>query len=83
MKKTLVFSLFGLVLLAGCAPRQGVEVVKAPATKTEFRPQSSSDQIPEGVSAVCSDGSYSKSPVEQACQGHGGVVKVIAHYHSD
>lgn len=82
MKKTMMFSLVGLVLLAGCTPRQGVEVVKAPETKTEFRPQSS-DSIPEGVTAVCFDGSYSKSPVAQACQGHGGVVKVIAHYHSD
>lgn len=76
MKKTFVFSLLSLVLLAGCTPRQGVEVVKGTPTT-----QAKSVEVKEqGVTAVCFDGTYSKEPVEKACQGHGGVVKVVAHY---
>ena len=82
MKKHYIFSLLSVAMLAACTPRHGVEVAQAPETKTEFRAKSS-DKIPQDVTAICVDGSYSKSPIEHACQGNGGIVKAFMHYHAD
>ena len=51
MKKHYIFSLLSVAMLAACTPRHGVEVAKAPETKTEFRAKSS-DKIPQGVTAI-------------------------------
>lgn len=83
--------LFSLVTLAvtitACSSPQLVQVVKEPSIKTEYVPlqdvQSIQKSLPANVTAICVDGSYSTSPVNEACLGNGGAKQIISRYHSE
>ncbi|ABN74383.1 MULTISPECIES: hypothetical protein [Actinobacillus] len=88
MRNRHVFSLLVLLTtVTACSSHQKVQVVKVPATKTEYTqvqnmPNIDSSKIPANVTAICVDGSYSTSPIAEACLGNGGAKQIISRHHS-
>lgn len=65
-----------------------VAVVKADKDSTIVRVSESTNQntteiIPQGVTALCWDGAYSKATDNSVCSGNGGVKTYIGRYHSE
>lgn len=90
MKTQHLLSLFAVsVCLSACGTsNKPVAVAKTPETKTEFRPIQAPTvaeriQLPPKATAMCNDGSYSMSLLNEACLGNGGIKQGIMHYHSD
>ncbi|AFU18198.1 hypothetical protein [Actinobacillus suis] len=86
--KAHLFSLMALaVTITACSSNQPVQIVKEPSTKTEYtparNPHSTQQALPANVTAICVDGSYSTSPVNEACVGNGGAKHIISRYHSE
>ncbi|WP_150539269.1 hypothetical protein [Actinobacillus vicugnae] len=88
MKAHNLVSLIALaVTITACSSNQPVQVVKEPAAKTEYVPiqntHSAQQPLPANVTAICVDGSYSTSPVNEACVGNGGAKQIISRYRSE
>ncbi|AIZ78227.1 hypothetical protein NYR70_00185 [Actinobacillus equuli subsp. equuli] len=86
--KAHLFSLVALaVTITACSSDQPVQIVKEPSTKTEYipirNPHPIQQVLPANVTAICVDGSYSTSPVHEACVGNGGAKQIISRYHSE
>ncbi|WGE42312.1 hypothetical protein [Actinobacillus equuli] len=86
--KAHLFSLLALaVTITACSSNQPVQIVKEPSTKTEYtpirNPHSPQQTLPANVTAICVDGSYSTSPLNEACVGNGGAKQIISRYHSE
>lgn len=83
---TTVIMVVGLV---ACVERTPVGVVSSQADTTivsAFKPQTSSVEqvsLPDGVTAICQDGSFSKATDNTACVGNGGIKTFIGRYHSE
>ena len=88
MRNRHIFSLLVLLTsITACSSHQKVQVVKAPAMKTEYvqvqNTPNMDHKIPANVTAICVDGSYSTSPIAEACLGNGGARQIISRYHSE
>lgn len=90
MKKYHLIALFTVTtILAACNSGQKVEVVKAPQTSSTIMPSTAMEQqnlpttIPNNVTAICRDGSYSTATDTTACLGNGGVATQINRYYSE
>lgn len=91
MKSQHLLSIFVLsgFLLACTSSNKPVTVVKEPEKKTEYQPNQIKpveipyQSLPANVTAICNDGSYSTSHIQEACLGNGGVKQGVIRYHAD
>ncbi|AUI67177.1 hypothetical protein C5N92_03435 [Glaesserella australis] len=83
----IAFSIVTTMLIA-CSSGEKVEVVKAASTSSTIQPAHSiqaqlPQHLPNNVTAICRDGSYSTATDDSACLGNGGVSTKISRYHSE
>ena len=89
MKKYNVIALSMMaVMLTACNSGQKVEVAKATDTSViksvqVCQPAQLPQNLPNNITAICKDGSYSTATGDSACAGNGGVSTIINRYSAE
>ncbi|QGM81699.1 hypothetical protein A6A10_06175 [Otariodibacter oris] len=72
-------------VLVACTQTTSVKVAETTSDKTAVFPHQilqlqATENLPENVTAICRDGSYSMAQDESKCASNGGVRTIISRY---